>query len=99
MTTETLIKTENQIRVAPPRMWKVVFLNDDSTSMDLVIDLLKMVFNHNQDNAEKIAMEVHESGSGIAGVYTYEIAEHRSIEATNIARANGAPLKIRVEED
>ena len=80
-------------------MWKVVFLNDDQTPMELVIELLTKVFKHTETRAKEITMEIHETGSGIAGVYTYEIAEQRGIEATNIARANGSPLRIQVEQE
>lgn len=99
MTTETITRKQTKTQVKPPKMWKVVFLNDDKTPMDLVISLLMKIFNHNQKSAEEITLEIHNTGSAVAGVYPYEIAEHRGVEATNIARANGSPLKIRVEEE
>lgn len=99
MTTETITRKQTKTQVKPPKMWKVVFLNDDKTPMDLVISLLMKIFKHDQKSAEEITLEIHNTGSAVAGVYPYEIAEHRSVEATNIARANGAPLKIRVEEE
>lgn len=99
MTTE--VKNQEKIVVAlqPPKMWKVVFLNDDQTPMELVIELLTKIFKHTESRAKEITLEIHETGSGIAGVYTYEIAEQRGIEATNMARANGAPLRIQVEQE
>lgn len=87
------------VSLRPPKMWKVVFLNDDQTPMEFVIDLLTQVFKHNQESAENITLEIHNSGSGIAGIYAYEIAEQKSLEATNIARSNSFPLRIQVEED
>jgi ATP-dependent Clp protease adaptor protein ClpS len=80
-------------------MWKVIFLNDDQTPMELVIELLTGVFKHTETRAKEITLEIHNSGSAVAGVYTFEIAEQRGIEATNIARANGSPLRIQVEEE
>ncbi len=99
MTTE--IKHDEKIVVAlqPPKMWKVVLLNDDKTPMELVIELLTQIFKHDEKRAAEITMEIHNTGSGVAGVYTFEIAEQRGIEATDVARASGSPLKIQVEQE
>jgi ATP-dependent Clp protease adaptor protein ClpS len=99
MTTD--VKTEERVVVSlqPPKMWKVIFLNDEHTPMELVIELLTGIFRHSESRAKEITLEIHNSGSGIAGVYTYEIAEQRSIEATTTARDNGSPLRIQVEEE
>jgi ATP-dependent Clp protease adaptor protein ClpS len=99
MTTETKIQEKIVVSLQPPKLWKVVLLNDNKTPMDLVIEILTGVFKHNEKRAAEITMEIHNTGSGIAGVYTFEIAEQRGIEATNIARANGSPLKIQVEQE
>lgn len=99
MTVDTKIEEKVVVSLQPPKMWKVVFLNDDQTPMELVIELLTQVFKHNESRAKEITLEIHETGSGIAGVYTYEIAEQRGIEATNLARANGSPLRIQVEQE
>jgi ATP-dependent Clp protease adaptor protein ClpS len=99
MSTDTAVEEKVVVSLQPPKLWKVVFLNDDQTPMELVIDLLTAIFKHNESKAKDITLEIHESGSAIAGVYSYEIAEQRSIEATNIARANGSPLRITVEEE
>ena len=99
MTTEVKAQEKIVVALQPPRLWKVVFLNDDKTPMQLVIDILTSIFKHSEERAKEITMEIHHTGSGIAGVYTFEIAEQRGIEATNIARANGAPLKIQVEQE
>jgi ATP-dependent Clp protease adaptor protein ClpS len=99
MTTDVKIEEKIVVALQPPKMWKVVFLNDDQTPIELVIELLTQVFKHDESRAREITLEIHETGSGIAGVYTFEIAEQRGIEATNIARANGSPLRIQVEEE
>lgn len=99
MTTETKIEEKIVVALQPPKMWKVMFLNDDQTPMELVIDLLTEIFKHSESRAKEITLEIHETGSGVAGVYTHEIAEQRSIEATHVARQNGAPLRIQVEEE
>lgn len=99
MTTETKIEEKVVVSLQPPKMWKVVFLNDDQTPMELVIELLTQIFKHTESSAKEITLEIHETGSGVAGLYTYEIAEQKGVEATHIARANGAPLRIQVEEE
>jgi ATP-dependent Clp protease adaptor protein ClpS len=98
-TVETVKREKVVVSLQPPSLWKVVFLNDDKTPMDLVILLLTSIFKHDEAHAREITMEVHNTGSGIAGVYTYEIAEQLGLEATKVARTNGAPLKIQVEQE
>lgn len=97
--TDVVIDDKIKIDLQEPKLWKVVLLNDDKTPMEFVIDILTNVFKHREDSARSITLEVHETGAGIAGVYSFEIAEHRGIEATNLARENGFPLQIRLEEE
>lgn len=99
MTADAKIEEKVVVSLQPPKMWKVIFLNDDHTPMELVIELLTQIFKHNESSAKEITLEIHETGSGVAGVYTYEIAEQRGIEATNVARQNGSPLRIQVEQE
>ena len=80
-------------------MWKVIFLNDDKTPMELVIELLTGIFKHTESKAKEITLEIHETGSSIVGIYPFEIAEQKGIEATTIARQNGSPLRITVEQE
>lgn len=80
-------------------MWKVVFLNDDKTPMEFVIELLMSIFRHSGGDAENLTLEIHNSGSAVVGVYTHEIAEQKGIEATTLARANGYPLQINIEQE
>ena len=99
MATEVKQSEKVVTTLQPPKMWKVVLLNDDVTPMELVIDILVSVFKHTETSAKEITMEIHNSGSGIAGIYNFEIAEQMSLEATNIARSNGSPLKIQLEQE
>jgi len=99
MSTDTKIEEKVVVSLQPPKMWKVIFLNDDQTPMELVIELLTQIFKHNESKAKDITLEIHETGSGIAGVYPYEIAEQKGIEATSVARQNGSPLRIQVEQE
>jgi len=67
--------------------------------MDFVIDVLVKVFRHSQDTAKNLTMQVHQEGSAIVGVYSFELAEQKSIEATTLSRQQGFPLQIRVEKE
>ena len=101
MSTKENIAVDEKIKVdvQPPKMWKVVFLNDDVTPMELVIDILVGIFKHNEESAKKITLDIHNEGSAVAGVYPFEIAEHLAVESTHIAKRNGSPLKIQVEQE
>lgn len=99
MATETSQSNKQDVVIKKPNMYKVVFNNDDATPMNFVIELLKAVFHHNDDRAAKTTVEIHENGKGIAGVYTFEVAEQKHNEATYIARSNGHPLNINLESE
>ena len=97
--TDIQLDEKIKVKVSEPKRWKVVLLNDDSTPMDFVISILVEIFKHNVDTAKDIMLQVHETGSGIAGIYSFEIAEAKAVEATQAARTNGFPLQIRMEEE
>lgn len=99
MAAETSHSTRRDITIKPPKMYKVVFNNDDQTPVDFVRELLKLVFHHDEKQAMDLTVEIHEQGRGIAGIYTFEIAEQKHNEATYIARTNGHPLNINVESE
>lgn len=97
--TDIQLDEKTKVRVSEPHKWKVIFLNDDHTPMDFVTSILVEIFKHTVDSAKHIMMQVHETGSGIAGVYNFEIAEAKAIESTNSARSAGWPLQIKMEEE
>lgn len=97
--TDVLLDEKIKITVSEPKKYKIVFLNDDKTPMDFVVSLLVELFKHTEEVARTITVRIHEEGSGVVGIYSYEIAEQKALEATGISRENGFPLKIKVEED
>lgn len=97
--TDILLDEKIKTTVKEPGRWKVIFLNDDTTPMDFVTGVLIEVFKHTAATAAEIMVQVHEEGSGIAGVYTFEIAEAKAVETTQLARSNGFPLQIKLEEE
>lgn len=98
---ETLTKVKESIDtvILEPGKFKVVLYNDNQTPAEFVIALLMKVFRHSEDAALDITMKVHNDGSGVAGVYLYEIAEQKGMEATNLSRNQGHPLVIKVEAE
>jgi ATP-dependent Clp protease adaptor protein ClpS len=99
MTTEVKIDEKVTVSIKPPSQWKVIFLNDDHTPMEFVIELLTTIFKHNDSSAKEITLEIHNTGSAVVGVYNHEIAEQRGIDATQAARLNGHPLQVTLEEE
>jgi ATP-dependent Clp protease adaptor protein ClpS len=96
---QTGIATETKKKVQKPPRFKVLLHNDDFTSMEFVIMILKEVFHKTDMDAFKIMMAVHQAGVGVAGVYSYEIAEAKVSKATELARANEYPLLCTLEEE
>ena len=90
---------EEKQELEPPKKYKVVLLNDDFTPMDFVVEILVTVFSKARDQATKIMFDVHNSGKGIAGVYTHEIAETKAQMVTHTAQAYDHPLKADLEPE
>lgn len=86
-------------RLKEPGKYKVVVLNDDHTPMDFVIYMFMEIFRHDEPSAVNLTTKIHNEGSAVAGIYTYEVAEQKGIDATNIARENGHPLQIKIEAE
>ena len=101
MTISNDIQLDEKIKVvvSEPKNWKVILLNDDVTPMVFVTSVLMEIFKHTEETAHEVMLEVHETGSGVAGVYSFEIAEAKAVEATNLARQNGFPLQLKLDEE
>lgn len=82
-----------------PAMYKVMLLNDDFTPMEFVVYLLERVFKCSRQDATDIMMKIHKTGVGIAGIYTYEVAETKVDQVMNMARKNEHPLQCTMEKD
>jgi len=98
-TTDIQLDEKIKVNITEPARWKVILLNDDTTPMEFVINILVEVFKHSADSARDVMLQVHETGSGIAGIYSFEIAESKAVDATNQARTNSYPLQIKLEEE
>jgi ATP-dependent Clp protease adaptor protein ClpS len=96
---DTDVLTESETKLEKPPLYKVVLHNDDFTTMDFVVYVLRTIFHRSDLEAFAIMLKVHTEGIGIAGVYTYEIATMKAEKAINLAQANEYPLLCTVEEE
>ena len=91
--------TESETRLKKPPLYKVLLHNDDYTTMEFVDFILEKVFQHTESDATRIMLQVHIQGKGVAGVYTYEIAETKVAQVEALARAREFPLLCTIEEN
>lgn len=77
---------------------RVVLLNDDYTTQEFVIALLQAVFEKDFESAINLMLQIHHNGRGVAGIYPYDIAELKAQEAKDLARSEGFPLRVILEE-
>lgn len=82
----------------PPRKYKVIYHNDDYTPMEFVIYILKSIFNKSTPDAERIMLNVHKLGEGVAGLYSYQIAEQKAVDTLEEAKKNKYPLLVTLRE-
>ena len=90
-------KTKERTETTRPKMYKVLLHNDDYTTMEYVVSVLMRYFGKDETTANEIMLRVHQGGVGIAGVYTYEIAETKILMVTEDARRHEFPLKCTLE--
>ena len=93
------VLTESETKLEKPKLFKVLLHNDDFTTMDFVIFILKHVFLKGDIEAISIMLKVHNEGVGIAGVYPYEIANMKAEKAMNLSKAHEFPLLCTIEEE
>lgn len=97
--TDTITKSKIEVKtnIKPPSLFNVIYMNDNVTTMEFVIETLKAIFNHSDDSAMEITQKIHEEGSSVVSTLPYEIAEQKGVEATLLARNNGFPLNVKLE--
>jgi ATP-dependent Clp protease adaptor protein ClpS len=98
-TTETIVrpKIAPKTNISEPSLYNVIYINDNQTTMEFVVESLKAVFNYNDEAATNITMKIHEDGSAVVATLPYEMAEQKGIEVTLLARNNGFPLNVKLE--
>lgn len=97
--TEARSRTRINEALRPPSLFRVIYLNDNTTTMEFVVSSLVEYFDHTTESAEQITVDIHESGSAVVAVLPYEIAEQKGTEVTFQARSQSYPLTIKLEPE
>jgi ATP-dependent Clp protease adaptor protein ClpS len=96
---DTGVLTDTRQKVEKPPLFKVLLHNDDYTTMEFVVHVLKTIFHKSDPDAVRIMLAVHRQGVGVAGVYTYEIAETKVNQVMQLAKSHEFPLLCTLEEE
>ena len=96
---ESGVTTVVKSRTKRPPLYKVLLHNDDYTTMEFVVDILRTVFGMDSQKAQVVMLKIHNEGFGVCGVYTFEIAETKMAKVAQMAREHGHPLKCTIEEE
>lgn len=83
--------------IKEPPLYKIIYLNDDVTTVEFVVTTLCEILDYNEMGASEKAREIHENGSAVVAEYPYEIAEQKGTEVVLLARKNGFPLNLKLE--
>lgn len=95
--TRTRIKPSEAVKEPP--MYRVVYINDNQTTMEFVVDSLIEFFDYTPETAEQITVDIHEDGSAVVAVLPFEIAEQKGVEVTVMARSQSYPLQVKLEPE
>ena len=96
---DTQTQTQTNVKLVEPPMFKVIYINDNQTSMDFVVTSLIDFFDYSSETAERITLDIHENGQAVVAVMPYELAEQKGTEVTTSARSKGYPLQVKVEPE
>lgn len=101
MTVQEDVVIDEQIKhkIAKPKKYNVIFVNDEVTPMEWVMGILIEIFKYNDEKSQEITMKIHNQGSAVVGSYNYEIAEQKAAETITLSRNQGYPLVAKVEEE
>ena len=94
---ESVVLERKTLRVEPPKMYRVVLLNDDFTPMEFVVLVLQEYFNKDREVATQIMLRIHLEGRGVCGVFTRDIASTKVEQVLQAARHHGHPLQCLAE--
>jgi ATP-dependent Clp protease adaptor protein ClpS len=86
-------------KVELPKKYKVLLHNDDYTTMEFVIMVLEKIFHKSLAEAQQIMLNIHNTGLGVCGIYTFEVAETKQLQVKRSAKENGHPLKCTIEAE
>ena len=93
------VRERQKNNLKEPRRYKVIIHNDDFTTMEFVVEVLKTVFYLSNEKAEELMLQGHHANKAVVGRYTYDIAVSKTDKAINMAREKGFPLRLTVEPE
>lgn len=97
--TKSRVKIAPNLDLTPPPRYKVIFINDNVTTVQFVMAVLEQIFDHDAQSAEAITVKIHEEGQATVAILPHEIAETKAVEVTLIARGNNFPLNVKLEPE
>ena len=97
--TDSAVITQKKIKTKKPNLYKVLLHNDDYTSMEFVVMILANIFHLEESRAVEVMLHVHQRGVGVAGVYTYEVAETKVSQVMDFSRRHQHPLQCTMEKE
>lgn len=93
------VREKQRTRLKEPKHYRVIIFNDDFTTMEFVVEMLRTVFFKTQIESEALMLKVHRSGQATVGIYTFDVAVSKVDKATKMARAAGFPLRLTLMEE
>jgi len=96
---QTGVVTRTRPKTKKPNLYRVMLLNDDYTPMEFVVHVLQRFFGLTHAHAVELMLVVHQKGSGVCGVYTYEVAETKVTQVIDFSRQHGHPLQCTMEKE
>jgi ATP-dependent Clp protease adaptor protein ClpS len=97
--TSVITKSRTSKKLKKPPLYRVLLHNDDYTTREFVVEILLKVFHKSEQDAVRIMLHVHNNGVGLAGIYTYEVAEMKVRTVESLARHQEFPLKLTIEPE
>ncbi len=95
----TRTRSETERKLKKPPLYRVLLHNDDYTTREFVVEVLRSVFHKGEQDAVRIMLHVHQNGVGVAGVYTFEVAEMKVRQVEVLAREREFPLMLSIEPE
>ena len=96
---QSVTRERRRVDLDEPRRWKVTIYNDDFTTMEFVVKILRVVFFKSEAEAEALMLKLHHSDKAVVGIYSYDIAVSKVDKATNMAQSEGFPLRLTYEPE
>ena len=96
---QSAIRTRQHTDLREPRRYTVTIYNDDFTTMEFVVKVLKDVFFKSEAEAEALMLQVHHSDKAVVGIYSYDVAVSKVNKATQMARSENYPLRLTYEPE